>query len=263
MQLYGKAFLRGNIEVVTGLRVGGGPEGVMIGGVDNAVIRDPLSNEPYIPGSSLKGKMRSLLEKAKGKRKNYPRGAEQQIHVCEKPEEYEACEVCPVFGIPAERSFGLTRLQVRDVKLSEESREKLEQLRTDLPYTEVKVEVLIDRVTSQANPRHMERVPAGTIFGPMELCFSFYEQKDVDRFENLFQAMRLLEDDSLGGQGSRGYGKVRFKELWVEAKSVRCYLDGESPKVFEDGKTFSLEELWKAKEEVKRWLKGTLFGSTG
>jgi CRISPR-associated protein Csm3 len=262
MKLYGKAFLKGGIKVTTGLRVGGGPEVVAIGGVDNPVIRDPVSNEPYVPGSSLKGKMRSLLEKAEGRERNYPPGAEQQIHICENREEYKVCKVCPVFGVPAERAFGLTRLHVRDVRLSEESRRKLEQLRTDLPYTEVKVEVVIDRVTSQANPRHMERVPAGTVFSPMELCFSFHEEKDVERFESLLQAMRLLEDDFLGGQGTRGYGKIKFEGLNLEAKSIKCYLDGEIPQLFEEGKVFSLEELWGKKEEVKEWLKKAIFGST-
>jgi len=261
--LKGKVFLEGRIEVVTGLRIGAGPEGVMIGGVDNPVIRDPLTNEPYIPGSSLKGKMRSLLEKVEGKKANYPPGAEQRIHVCNTKEEYENCSVCPVFGIPAERGFGLTRLYVRDVRLSKESRDTLLQLKTDLPFTEIKVEVLIDRVTSQANPRHMERVPAGTIFEPMEICFCIFEPKDAERFGYLLKAMRLLEDDYLGGQGTRGYGKIKFVDLKLLAKTREYYLDGEEPKEFKlDGKEkFTLDELWEKREEVEKWLK-EIFGST-
>jgi CRISPR-associated protein Csm3 len=246
IQLVGRVLITFDIEAVTGLHIGGSDAGVEIGGVDKTVIRDRLTNRPYIPGSSLKGKMRSLLEKYKGLKQNQGIGKGSTIHSCgadakDDPRgkrEYENCDVCQVFGVPGERDFATpTRLVVRDAFLSEISAQKLEGAQTDLPYTEVKTEVSIDRVTSAANPRQMERVPAGAVFGgfkqvrkdgmdvqvaqPAEMIYSLYQieqdgqvvhemSMDVQRLAVILDGMKLLEDDYLGGLGSRGSGKVRF-----------------------------------------------------
>ena len=61
LRLQGKYIIQGKIKVLTGLHIGGPTTGLNIGGVDNIVIKD-AKGKPYIPGSSLKGKMRSLLE---------------------------------------------------------------------------------------------------------------------------------------------------------------------------------------------------------
>ncbi len=226
IQLKGRVFVTFDIKAVTGLHIGGSDTGIEIGGVDKTVIRDPLTNRPYIPGSSLKGKMRSLLEKYKGLEQNQRIG-QGYIHSCQDDSTYLDCEVCQVFGVPGERNFGTpTRLVVRDVHMSDESAEKLENIaRTDLPYTEVKTEVSIDRVTSAANPRQMERVPAGTVFGPAELVYSIYEgagcdpAQDIARMCTLVEGLQLLEDDYLGGQGSRGAGKVRLMNIRVASRN--------------------------------------------
>jgi len=112
------------------------------------------------------------------------------------------------------------------VHMSDASAEKLENIaRTDLPYTEVKTEVSIDRVTSAANPRQMERVPAGTVFGRAELVYSIYEgagcdpAQDIDRLRTLVTGLQLLEDDYLGGQGTRGAGKVQLTGIRVMARN--------------------------------------------
>lgn len=233
IELKGRVFITFDIVAVTGLHIGGSDAGVEIGGVDKTVIRDKLTNRPYIPGSSLKGKMRSLLEKYKGLKQNQRIGL-GYIHSCgaeykkDDPrgkEEYQKCDVCQVFGVPGERDFSTpTRLVVRDTFLSEESSGKLEAAQTDLPYTEVKTEVSIDRVTSAANPRQMERVPAGAIFDHAEMVFSLYEgkgcsaQKDLERMSVLLEAMQLVEDDYLGGLGSRGSGKVAFTNIQVSLR---------------------------------------------
>jgi CRISPR-associated protein Csm3 len=230
IQLKGRVFITFDIVAKTGLHIGGSDVGVEIGGVDKTVIRDKLTNRPYIPGSSLKGKMRSLLEKYKGLKQNQRIG-QGYIHSCgaeykkDDPrgkQEYQQCDVCQVFGVPGERGFSTpTRLVVRDTFLSEESTKKLEDAQTDLPYTEVKTEVSIDRVTSAANPRQMERVPAGVVFSGGEMVFSLYEgegcsaQEDLRRLNVLLEAMQLVEDDYLGGLGSRGSGKVAFKNIRV------------------------------------------------
>ena len=58
--------IRAKLVTKTGLRIGGTEEGMSIGGAENPVIRD-YYGKPYIPGSSLKGKMRSLLEQSTGR----------------------------------------------------------------------------------------------------------------------------------------------------------------------------------------------------
>lgn len=231
IQLQGRLFLRFHICAVTGLHIGGTNANIEIGGVDKSVIRDVLTNRPYIPGSSLKGKMRSLLEKYNGLAQNQRIG-QGCIHSCEEPEPYRACDVCQVFGVPGERNFGTpTRLVVRDALLTDDSADALTRsARTDLPFTEVKTEVSIDRVTSAANPRQMERTPAGALFGPAEIVYSFYSGDDCDvaadiaRLNTLVSGLQLLEDDYLGGLGSRGSGRVRLQKIEATLRCAPDYL---------------------------------------
>ncbi len=244
IQLKGRVIVTFDITAVTGLHIGGSDTGIEIGGVDKTVIRDPLTNQPYIPGSSLKGKMRSLLEKYKGLKQNQRIG-QGSIHSCgaeyhgdelkEKgKKEYLACDVCQVFGVPGERDFSTpTRLVVRDVHMDPGSAVKLNEIgRTDLPYTEIKTEVSIDRVTSAANPRQMERVPAGTVFSGAELVYSVYAgddcdpAKDIQRLKTLVEGLQLIEDDYLGGLGTRGSGKVAFSSIKLALRNGSDYLGG-------------------------------------
>jgi len=225
VDLYGRIFVCGRIKAVTGLHIGGSPTALAIGAVDNPVIRDSLTGRPYIPGSSVRGKMRSLWEKMTGMRQNWSIGKGVNIHVCKEQEDYERCPVCQIYGVPGqlEASFP-TRLVVRDAFLSEESEEELRlRAKTDLPYTEVKWEAAIDRVTSAAVPRQMERVPAGAVFDGFEMVFSVYDEGDLERFVDVFEAMQLLEDDYLGGQGSRGSGKVHFEQVRVSCRNRHAY----------------------------------------
>lgn len=227
IQLKGRVLIRFDVVAKTGLHIGGTESGIEIGGVDKTVIRDPLTNRPYIPGSSLRGKMRSLLEKYKGLKQNQRIG-QGYIHSCgadksDDKQTYLNCDVCTTFGVPGERDFATpTRLIVRDVFMDEQSAKMLEEAGTDLPYTEVKTEVSIDRVTSAANPRQMERVPAGTRFSGAELVYSVYDgadcdaKKDVQRLKVIVEGLQLLLDDYLGGLGSRGSGKVDIENIRVE-----------------------------------------------
>ncbi|MGQ9890050.1 MAG: type III-A CRISPR-associated RAMP protein Csm3 [Aggregatilineales bacterium] len=218
--LRGRIFLTFDIEAVTGLHIGGSDVGVEIGGVDKTVIRDKLTNRPYIPGSSLRGKVRSLLEKYLGLEQNQ-RINNGYIHSAKTREQYQSSVVCQIFGVTGENKWARpTRLVVRDTLLSEDSARSLDG-KTDLPYTEVKVEVAIDRVTSAANPRQMERVPAGATFAGAEMVYSLYDgddcdaRRDVDNLKTLIDGLLLLEDDYLGGLGSRGSGKVKLKSIRV------------------------------------------------
>lgn len=260
IKLSGRIFFEFSIRAITGLHIGGSDTGIEIGGVDNTVIRDVLTNQPYIPGSSLKGKMRSLLEKIEGKKKNYPRNL-RTFHVCENGDEYQTCDVCQVFGVPGEKDFGLpTRLIVRDIFLTEASVKLLEtHARTDLPFTEVKTEVSIDRVTSAANPRPLERVPAGSVFGPAELVFNVFSNdsmkpdKDVDRLMAIVKSLQLLEDDYLGGSGSRGSGKIKLESIHVSVRGSD-YLAGKQA----IGAYNSLDELAADMNNLKQKIQAQL-----
>ena len=223
IKLEGRIFITFNIAAQTGLHIGGSDTGIEIGGVDKTVIRDRLTNRPYIPGSSLRGKVRSLLEKYKGLEQNQRIG-QGNIHSCQQSAAYDTCAVCQVFGVPGERDFGTpTRLVVRDVHMTEDSAKALQD-RTELPYTEAKTEVSIDRVTSAANPRQFERVPAGAEFGPAQLLYTVYNgsgcdpRKDIERVATVLEGLQLLEDDYLGGQGSRGAGQVELKDIVVKVR---------------------------------------------
>ena len=251
--LIGRILITGKIRAVTGLHIGGSPGALAIGNVDMPVIRDPVTGKPYIPGSSLKGKMRSLSEKVTGAPQNRSIGKDVRIHVAENRDQYDRYWVNPLFGVPGEVKFDVpapTRLIVRDVPMDEESAKKLLAVRTDMPYTEVKWEAAIDRVTSAATPRQLERVPADTVFAPMELVFNLYLPEDVDLFGHLLAAMQLVEDDYLGGQGSRGSGKVRFEELTLTGKTGDTYTV-----VGTKGPYKTLEHLLQEKDQILQWVR--------
>ncbi|HXG67493.1 MAG TPA: type III-A CRISPR-associated RAMP protein Csm3 [Blastocatellia bacterium] len=210
-QLKATVTIHGKIECVTGLHIGGSGSGYEIGGMDNPVIRNPRDGFPYIPGSSLKGKMRSLMEWAEGKA--HPEG--KIYHSSDKDD-----VISRIFGAPAEadRKAGPTRLIVRDAVPDEQTRRMMEELEATqgLPKVEVKTEVNINRITSKplSGPRQMERVPAGSRFD-FEIVYAIYDvdglaKQDVDLLDKVFTALRLVEDSALGGSGSRGSGQVRF-----------------------------------------------------
>lgn len=226
VKLYGRIFIIANINAQTGLHIGGSGAGLEIGGLDKEVVRNPLTNRPYIPGSSLRGKMRSQTEKALGLPQNNKIG-QVTIHTCKTTEEYNAkggCPACHIFGVPGEvEATGPTLLLVRDVNLTNTSADALDQAKTDLPYAELKTEVAIDRVTSAAVPRTLERVPAGAVFGPAELVFGIYAEADFARLRHVVDALQFVEDDYLGGSGSRGSGKIKFTEIKVMARNSEEY----------------------------------------
>ncbi|MBI5292446.1 MAG: type III-A CRISPR-associated RAMP protein Csm3 [Chloroflexi bacterium] len=222
IKLHGRIFITADIEVVTGLIIGGNDTGLEIGGVDKVVIRNPLNKQPYIPGSSLRGKMRSLLEKKLGREQNHPIGQNVRIHsVHKKGDPYT--EICHIFGVAGEFAEHPALLIARDVALDKDSVEALAKIKSNLQFTEIKTEVAIDRVTSQATPRTLERVPAGAVFSPAEWVFSVYDESHFDHLKTVIEGLEMLEDDYLGGGGSRGSGKIKFKNVKVSAKSSSDY----------------------------------------
>jgi len=265
VDLYGRVFIQGDIVAITGLHIGGSPVALAIGALDNPVIRDSLSGRPYIPGSSLKGKMRSLWEKTTGAPQNFPirrRRPRVYIHVCESGKEYSSCEVCRIYGVPGDKDFSYpTRLTVRDAFLSDASEKELRiRARTDLPYTEVKWEATIDRVTSAAVPRQMERVPAGAVFQDFEMVFSVYNARDLDLFPNVLEAMQLLDDDYLGGLGSRGSGKIRFQNLHLSCRKRNEYAKAVSWEGMPEDESVGVQDILdpERRAALVAWLKASI-----
>ena len=237
IQLQGKIFLQGTIRAVTGLHIGGNSDDLEIGGIDNPIIRNAFDRQPYIPGSSLRGKMRGLLDRYFNKALNKRVGRDVRVHECETPNDYNACPICKVFGVAPIRQLSgrtlPTRLIVRDTFLDDEALRVLDSADTDTVYAEIKTEVAIDRITSAATPRQQERVLAGTTFGPFQMIQSFYTQdqgnlqdqlaNEIQLFDTVLKGMELLVDDYLGGSGSRGYGQIAFENLELIFKSRQCY----------------------------------------
>ncbi|MBU1055683.1 MAG: type III-A CRISPR-associated RAMP protein Csm3 [Proteobacteria bacterium] len=230
----GKYIITADIMLKTGLHIGGTEEGFDIGGIDNPVIKDKVTGVPYIPGSSLKGKMRSLIEWAYNKVQIDPvkekdeSGKEKIISwtgkLCSDPNE----PIGVVFGVPAENHRddlpGPTRLAVRDAYPDENQIKKWQDAMGEKIYTEAKTENAIDRLTSAANPRSMERVPGDSIF-KAEFVYDVYNlKKDVTNLKLLFEGMMLLEDSYLGGGGTRGSGKVEFGNIQITARDKNYYL---------------------------------------
>jgi len=201
---------RGTLVCKTGLRIGGSKDDIEIGGLDNPIIRDPLSKLPYMPGSSLKGKLRSLLEYKEGK--ITPNG---EPHGCKD----EGCLICTVFGPHrvSDREFGPSRIIVRDAMLTDESEQELkEKLESGSLYTEIKQEVSINRRTgtaSRAGPRQMERVPAGSAFN-LNIALRIFEEDDEEKLVNFVTSgLELVQQDYIGGAGTRGYGWIEIRGL--------------------------------------------------
>jgi len=208
-------FIEGEIECVTGLHIGKGGGSIEIGGIDDPIVKNPLTDFPYIPGSSLKGKMRSLLEKVlekvleKEKKPAFNRTREGiSRHECDDYEQAKDCPVCRLFGSTGETGEKKNypgKLIVRDGKLTNENSIMIEGMKV----TEAKMENTIDRVTSAAVPRTIERVPAGVKFN-FNLVYQVNESHQKEDLENILLCLKLIEKEGLGGNVSRGYGQVKF-----------------------------------------------------
>ncbi|NPA39137.1 MAG: type III-A CRISPR-associated RAMP protein Csm3 [Thermodesulfobacteria bacterium] len=217
MKLVNIKEIKGKIKLLTGLHIGAGDTEMRIGGTDNPVIKHPVTNEPYIPGSSLKGKIRTLLElrsgllvKAETNGKPLSAKALQKLDGEEKREALRILKLFGTSGAEAEEEVGPTRVAFSDCFITEECRKEVKEGKKVL--TEVKAENTINRIKGTAeHPRFIERVPAGIEFEFRVTLKEFEEDKDLNLEELLLEGMKLLEMDSLGGCGSRGYGKIKFE----------------------------------------------------
>ncbi|MDP8170216.1 type III-A CRISPR-associated RAMP protein Csm3 [Pasteurella skyensis] len=206
------------LRLETGLHIGAGDSEMHIGGIGNSVIKHPFTQSPYIPGSSLKGKIRSLLEWRSGKVQEAPLSLNDF-----KDGNEDVKQILQLFGIGADsendekklQEIGVSRLAFWDCSLNKDWEDKIRE--DNLLLTEAKSENTINRITATADhPRQTERVPAGAKFD-FKLTMRKFESDDGKRLlELVLKGLRLLELDSLGGSGSRGYGKVKFEKLMVD-----------------------------------------------
>ncbi len=247
MKLVGKIIITGTLKTLTGLHIGGSKSSLSIGNIDNSVIKTAL-DKPYIPGSSIKGKLRSLLARVEGSlffsnqnkeaektrvEKQIKRGKKDmepyQNRIKDATTDEDVPYIMELFGYSGDSDDKSrtkhTRLLVRDAFLKNETiQEKMKDdtITKKKPnpifkqgYTDSKWENVIDRITGTAeHPRQLERVPVGAEFG-LELVYSIYEDAKNDtnilkeHLERLLLALQLLQDDGIGGSISRGYGQVK------------------------------------------------------
>lgn len=231
MKLKKISMLEGKIELVSGLHIGGGDMEMHIGGTDNPVIKNPITQEPYIPGSSIKGKMRSMMEwhaGVVGVTGGKPLGF-SHINDLDGEQVESGKAILRLFGgapdkDPDEsliREIGIGRLSFWDCSLDPEWVKEMDE--KNLLLTEVKMENSIDRIKGVAeNPRNTERVPAGAQFD-FRLTMRMHENDDL--LDDVMKGLHLLELSGIGGSGSRGYGKIRFKDLCMDGEPVQESLD--------------------------------------
>ena len=194
------------IKLITGMHIGGSKEAIKIGGIDNPVIRNPITNLPYIPGSSLKGRFRMALEVKYGDTNVEPRGTGPSINMKNES------QVVRLFGSgSAKTTEEPTRYIFRDSNISEGFEEYAQG--------EEKIEVKMDRAKMAGftgGNRIQERISAGAQFD-FEVMIRIFEKDDEGLFKKRLQeAMKIVELEYLGGSGTRGYGQVVFDELKFE-----------------------------------------------
>lgn len=225
-KLLAKIEISAKLKLLTGMHIGSSDDFSPIGAVDKYVVRDILTMRPMIPGTSMKGKIRFLLARAITERGFVTTIDEENVILKRlfgsKPNDKNDVGMYPA------------RLQFWDNLMDDESVDLLERANTDLYLTEIKYENAIDRITSVANPRQIERVPAGSSFD-IRINYNLENEREaVEDLKTLIRGFKLLEADYLGGHGSRGYGRVRFEKaslelLWkqdgFEDKIITCLKD--------------------------------------
>jgi len=257
------------LTLVSGLHIGDVDDGMKIGGVDSPVMkREVFCNEngevgfgytrkieePYIAGSSLKGKVRSLLEHSLGlirvaklldnkeykensdkREKKYKVGGvidSQFIKVLNYNNNYtmndkkliekKAQLIITLFGESGTNSKDITRLIFRDCFITQEVRKA--HFEGNIKLFESKYENVIDRKTGTTiggGLRQIERVPSAIEFD-FTLSIRLFDEQNRELFINtILLGLKLLELDALGGNGSRGYGRVRFDGLEIDNESIK------------------------------------------
>lgn len=206
--LKGKIKITAVIHLETGMHIGGSSDFAPIGAVDSPFIRNPYNNQPIIPGSSLKGKIRTLLAKS------YADGYILNDIADDND------KIQRLFGMTRQNAARAARLQFSDCDMTRDSVAYLESLDLDTYLGEAKYENSIDRISAVANPRQIERVPAGAEFNFSLIYNVENDQELIEDMTLLANGIKLLTLDYLGGSGSRGYGRVSFKNFKVASFSL-------------------------------------------
>jgi CRISPR-associated protein Csm3 len=198
--MYAKIQIKGDIEVITGVHIGGSSAFAAIGAVDSPIVKDMRTALPMIPGSSLKGKMRTLLAK------------EYNDDIAKKPDDDNEC-LLRLFGCAKKDEKGSvkrSRLIISDMFMKNEDELRKQGLQS---LTEVKFENTINRLTAVATPRQIERIIRGSRFG-LDMIYEVVEENEIlEDIEIVAEGLKLIQYDYIGGSGSRGYGKVAFKNI--------------------------------------------------
>lgn len=239
-------IITGIIVCETGLHIGDSSDTVEIGGSDSPIVRDVISGYPYIPGSSLKGKIRSLFElcdpdSSESIIENAKNGKDTNVSTCLD------CDAVKLFGTtPDETKENIdktvnfqTRLLVRDAYPTQDTIELWDNNDDLLNGAELKWENTINRITSKATPRNIERIPKGSKF-KFEMIISKYDSdEEFNYLKKLLEAMNLLENDYLGGSGSRGSGQVSFNNITIIKRDLAFYREDSSEKIIVKNKSLS------------------------
>ncbi|MFH1096466.1 MAG: type III-A CRISPR-associated RAMP protein Csm3 [Candidatus Desantisbacteria bacterium] len=218
MKLIGYKVITGTLRCDSGLHIGGSADQIEIGGVDLPIIKHPINEEPFIPGSSLKGKMRSQLEKKLGTFNKKGEPCDEEPCGCGDPR----CRICKVFGAHknTKHQLGATRILVRDAFLNEKTREEYRLLVKDkgISCLEKKTENIVNRISGTAeHPRSQERVPSGAEFD-IEIVVQLYDTDGdgKDMIDFIKDGLKEVQSTYLGGFGSRGSGKVSFHDMKLD-----------------------------------------------
>lgn len=226
-QLTNIITITATLELVTGLRIGAGDSEMHIGGVDNTVIKHPHTQSPYIPGSSIKGKMRSLLEWRSGAVQQEALGW-KDFEKATDANKAEIKRILQLFGMSGDaklgveqmQEMGISRISFWDCNLNEAWEKKIRD--DNFSLTEVKSENRINRISGVAeHPRQTERVPAGAEFD-FRLSIKRLAGDGDDLLNTVLEGLKLLELDSVGGSGSRGYGKIKFVNFQIDGKDEKA-----------------------------------------
>ena len=213
----GKLIIRCELEVLTGMHIGGTDIFSAIGAVDSPVIRDSHSGLPIVPGSSLKGKLRALLAQSLNERAVSDHNSDDE-------------RILRLFG--SSKPIHASRLQFSDCFMTNADKLK------NVGVTEIKSENTISRADSTANPRQIERVIPGALFDVV-ITYNYTDADEADEdLRLLAKAMKLLEVDYLGGHGSRGSGRVKLRNFSVE--SLDTDGAGQYRKLFSEVESYEL-----------------------
>lgn len=244
-------IIKGIIHCETGLHIGNSSDNIDIGGSDNPIIRDSITNLPFIPGSSLKGKLRVLLEL------NDPLSTESVKNNRGGPSRDINCVATQIFGIASYRSTKEeklllkypTRVIVRDSYPTAETIELWKNSEDVFEGAELKYENFVDRINARSFLRNIERIPRGSEFN-FEIIFSVYKDDNEKNFIEILKAMKILEDNYLGGSGTRGFGKIQFKKINIIRRDLNYYKEG----IINPNNTLNFESIGQAYIYFKKGL---------